>query len=250
VDGKEKIALADLALSLEGTLACDHVDFAELSEGEAVGLLYRQLQLAGREPWVKLLQILLSKCSAGVREMDDAVKASRSAQDCRVEDRGFVRRRHDNDPLASAHAVEVIEELLQADPALCLAGLRKRAIKVFEEDHGWPVLDGEFEEAVEIAVVDLGIKKSRGVGGQTPARHHGADSRGFPTPGRSVQKVAASEWQLVCTEPCFTLEEGFEVIFEKGPNLVVEDKIIPLAADDATIAAADDVKAWFVVAAI
>jgi len=68
--------------------------------------------------------------------------------------------------------------------------------------------------------------------------------------GGPWSKVTRRNGSLFARNHALRSKEGFEVIFEKGPNLVVEDKIIPLASRDATIAAADDVKAWFVVAAI
>ena len=65
-----------------------------------------------------------------------------------------------------------------------------------------------------------------------------------------MQKVATTEGEFVSTEPCFTFKERLEVIFEKGSDLVIENEIIPRAANDAVVGTADDMKAWLVIAAI
>jgi len=46
------------------------------------------------------------------------------------------------------------------------------------------------------------------------------------------------------------VQERLEVIFEKGSDLVIENEIIPLAADDAVVGTADDMKAWLVVTSV
>src|ERR1017187_8869917 len=226
------------------------MNLAELSEREAVRLLDRQLQVAGREARIELLQVLLTQLGARIWEMDDAVEAAWSAQNRRIEDRGFVGGCYDNDPLASAHAVEIVEELLQADATFRLAGFWERAIKVFKKNHGRSILHGEFKKVIEIAVINFGIKKPRRVCGQTTARHHRSDSGRLAVAGRSVQQVTATERELICAKPSFALKERLKVIFKKRSDLVVEDKVVPLAADNLAFAAADNVEAWLVVASI
>jgi hypothetical protein len=250
VDRKEEIALANVAFAFECTLACDDVDFAQLGEREAVGVLDGQLQVVRWKLGVEVLEVLLSKFSAGVSEVDDAVKASWSAQDRRVEDRGFVGGCHDNDPLASANTVKVVEELLKTDAALRLTGSWKCSIEIFEQDHRWSIFHSEHEQVVEIAVVDLGIKKSHGVGSQAPARHHRADGGRLAVARRAMQKIATSKREFVFAEPSLTLKERLKVVFKKGSDFVIENEIIPLAADDGVVGTADDMKAWLVIAAI
>jgi hypothetical protein len=65
-----------------------------------------------------------------------------------------------------------------------------------------------------------------------------------------VQQVTATERELICAKPSFALKERLKVIFKKRPDLVVEDKVVPLAADNLAFAAADNVEAWLVVASI
>jgi hypothetical protein len=55
---------------------------------------------------------LVPQFTVGVGEVDNAVKAAGSSQDRRVENGGFVRCCHNYNSLATANAVEAIEELL------------------------------------------------------------------------------------------------------------------------------------------
>jgi hypothetical protein len=65
-----------------------------------------------------------------------------------------------------------------------------------------------------------------------------------------VEQVTTAEGEFVFEEPGLALEERFEVIFEQGTNFVVEDDIVPFAANDGASTAANDVEAWRLVRSI
>jgi hypothetical protein len=83
-----------------------------LRERKPVGLVHGNLQVAGRQIWIELLQISLSQLRARIGKVDDSVESTRSTQYGRIQDCGFIGGCHDDDTFTSTDAVQTVKELL------------------------------------------------------------------------------------------------------------------------------------------
>lgn len=65
-----------------------------------------------------------------------------------------------------------------------------------------------------------------------------------------MQKITTPERQLVLAKPGLPLKERFEVVSEHCAYFVIENQVIPVAADDPTVRTADNMEAWLAVGSV
>src|SRR5579872_1136356 len=101
-----QVLAPDLFATFKCKLPCNHVRFPQLGKGEPAGGVCWFLKLLVRHVRVHLAKVFQTKVAIGIREVDDAVEATRPPQNRVVERCRFIRSSDNDETLTASNPMK------------------------------------------------------------------------------------------------------------------------------------------------